>query len=189
MARTKQHELWRANNAHTRACCSPALLKSALRRPTPWIASVSRAIVLTIIIALPWVLVSSAGQQAEAADQVRLEVNMEGNIRWRPRASSSRALEQAALLHQGSRTGQQQLPGRAGFNHDRPCAAEDRPAQPRPATCAARCWTSPRTPTGVELTSVSTTGGGGGDEGGGGGDRYGGLLGDAPRRSSCPVQI
>src|SRR5690606_40782602 len=31
-----------------------ALLKSSLRRPTPWIVGITAAIVLTVMIALPW---------------------------------------------------------------------------------------------------------------------------------------
>src|SRR5690606_5485513 len=34
-----------------------ALLKSSLRRPTPWIVGITAAVALTVMIAVPWVLV------------------------------------------------------------------------------------------------------------------------------------
>jgi multidrug efflux pump subunit AcrB/ABC-type multidrug transport system ATPase subunit len=62
----------------TRALLS-ALLKSALRRPTAWIASVSVAIMATVVIALPWVIGSSLGQPAAQAEQVGLQIELGGS--------------------------------------------------------------------------------------------------------------
>jgi multidrug efflux pump subunit AcrB len=56
-----------------------ALLKSSLRRPTPWIVGITAAILLTIVIALPWVLVSSLSPPAEQADQVALQIELGGS--------------------------------------------------------------------------------------------------------------
>jgi HAE1 family hydrophobic/amphiphilic exporter-1 len=59
-----------------------ALLKSSLRRPTPWIVGITAAILLTIVIALPWVLVSSLSPPAEQADQVALQIELGDDDRF-----------------------------------------------------------------------------------------------------------
>lgn len=96
-ARQQREQTDGSRNPQTTRDLFSGLLKSALRRPTPWVTSVSVALVLTIIIALPWVLVSSSSQQAEEADEVRLEVNMEGNNSLEAASEIFIRLEQAAL--------------------------------------------------------------------------------------------
>src|SRR5690606_5624064 len=73
LARLSRRAEWRREHGgkpppqRARALLS-ALLKSALRRPAPWLVGVTVSIVLTIVIALPWVLVGSLAQQAEQAE-------------------------------------------------------------------------------------------------------------------------
>src|SRR5690606_22852827 len=74
-----------------------ALLKSALRRPAPWLVGVTVSIVLTIVIALSWVLVGSLAQQAEQADQVSLEIELSGSRSLDAAASVFTRIEEAVL--------------------------------------------------------------------------------------------
>lgn len=78
-----------------------ALLMSALRRPAPWLVGVTVSIVLTIVIALPWVLVGSLAQQAEQADQVSLEIELAGSRSLDAAASVFARMEQAVLALDG----------------------------------------------------------------------------------------
>ncbi len=52
------------------------VLKVALRRPGGWLAGVAGAVLLTVIVAVPWVLVSTATQEPPEADEVRLGVEL-----------------------------------------------------------------------------------------------------------------
>ena len=50
----------------------------ALRQPPAWIAGTAGAVVVTVVIAFPWVAVSSATQEAPEADVVQLAVRFAG---------------------------------------------------------------------------------------------------------------
>jgi multidrug efflux pump subunit AcrB/ABC-type multidrug transport system ATPase subunit len=52
------------------------LLTVALRRPAGWIASVILAVLLTVVIALPWVGLSALPQESREADEVQLAVEL-----------------------------------------------------------------------------------------------------------------
>lgn len=74
-----------------------AFLKVALRRPTLWVIGILGAILLTVIIALPWVLVQSIAQPATEADQVRIEVEFDGGGSLEAAGLVFERLEQAAM--------------------------------------------------------------------------------------------
>ena len=78
-----------------------ALLKSSLRRPTPWIVGITASILLTIVIALPWVLVSSLGAPAEQAEQVALQVELGGSSSLDAAETVFGRIEQALLVLDG----------------------------------------------------------------------------------------
>ena len=74
-----------------------AIVRGALRHPPGWITGTIVAMFLTLVIALPWVLVNSEGAEAENADSVQLAIQFpnRGSV---ARASVSMAkLEQAVL--------------------------------------------------------------------------------------------
>ena len=102
MARLARRAQWREEHGgapppqRARALLS-AFLKSALRRPTPWIVGITVSIVLTILIALPWVLVGSFAQQAAQAEQVVLEVELEGSPSLEAAEEVFARIEQAVL--------------------------------------------------------------------------------------------
>jgi multidrug efflux pump subunit AcrB/ABC-type multidrug transport system ATPase subunit len=78
-----------------------ALLKSALRRPTVWLVSVAVAIVLTLAIALPWVIVDSQVREAKQADQVAMQIDLEGGMSLAAATAVFERGEQAVLALQG----------------------------------------------------------------------------------------
>jgi multidrug efflux pump subunit AcrB/ABC-type multidrug transport system ATPase subunit len=58
------------------------VLMVGLRHPASWLSSVAAAVLLTVVIAVPWVAVSTASQAAREADEVRisLEVSRAGSL-------------------------------------------------------------------------------------------------------------
>src|SRR5690606_34399588 len=106
LARLERGARWRQEHGGTappqptRALLS-AFLKSALRRPTPWLVGVSVSIVLTVVIALPWVLVASFAQQAEQAEQVALQIELDGSSSWAAATTVCERGEQAVLARGG----------------------------------------------------------------------------------------
>lgn len=50
------------------------LLVSGLRRPAGWMGTVGALILVTALIAVPWVAVSTAGQEAPEADELRMQL-------------------------------------------------------------------------------------------------------------------
>jgi multidrug efflux pump subunit AcrB/ABC-type multidrug transport system ATPase subunit len=106
IARIEQRAKWRQERGgavppqRVRALSS-ALLKSALRRPTAWIASVAIAIFLTLVIALPWVIVGSQGREPRQADQVTTQIDLEGGMSIAAATSVFERGEQAVLALEG----------------------------------------------------------------------------------------
>jgi multidrug efflux pump subunit AcrB/ABC-type multidrug transport system ATPase subunit len=184
MARAREFNEGTGKPKQTARVLFSGLLKSALRRPTPWIATVSVAIVLTIIIALPWVLVSTAGQQAEAADEVRLEANMEGNNSLDAASVMFARLEQAALDIPGVEKVSANFQEESGSITITLVPEAERPAATTAGYVRRTMLDIAAKSEGVELSTVATAGvgGGGGGEGGQGGDGTGGLFGDTPSK-------
>jgi multidrug efflux pump subunit AcrB/ABC-type multidrug transport system ATPase subunit len=73
------------------------VLKVALRRPALWLTVVAGAVLLTVIVALPWVLVSSGSQEAAEADEVRLTIDVPSGKTLESIGKDMAVLEQAAL--------------------------------------------------------------------------------------------
>src|SRR5690606_15237195 len=65
--------------------------------PTPWLVGVSVSIVLSIVIALPLVLVGSVAQQGEQADQVTHEIELRGGTSLAAAGTRFARFEQAVL--------------------------------------------------------------------------------------------
>lgn len=73
------------------------LLKVALRRPAPWVVGTFVSIVLTLIVALPWVLVQSISQAPSESEQIRIEVEFEAGGSLESAGLVFQRLEQTAL--------------------------------------------------------------------------------------------
>ncbi len=154
------------------------LLKVALRRPSSWLAGVAAAVLLTVIVAVPWVAVGTAMQEPPAADEVRLAVDL-------PRGDSLEAAERVFDRLEGAVRG---LPGverteslvqeGGGSLTVRLVEAERRPPSTTAGVVRERVRTAARGLEGVEIRSADT--GGGGEEGQGGGGGMLALLGQGP---------
>src|SRR5262245_19368482 len=162
---------------HARAVLA-ALLKSSLRRPTPWLVGITTSILLTVLIALPWVAVSSFTQQAEQADQVALQVELSGSSSLEAAGEVFARLEQAVLDLPGVELVEsnfQEIGGTLTVHLD-----QDARDAATPARVREEVRTATRGLPNVEIGTVNlAAGGGGGDQGGGGGGGggLGGLLG------------
>jgi ABC-type multidrug transport system ATPase subunit len=80
---------------------SSALLKSALRRPTGWVVSVAIAIFMTLVVALPWVIVGSQTREPTRADQVTMQIELEGGMSIAAARAVFERGEQAVLALEG----------------------------------------------------------------------------------------
>lgn len=72
------------------------LLKNSLRNPATWIAVITVSVLITIIVAGPWVLVGSLNQEKDA-DEVRLSIDVPSGESLDAIGRKMSALEQAAL--------------------------------------------------------------------------------------------
>jgi multidrug efflux pump subunit AcrB/ABC-type multidrug transport system ATPase subunit len=156
-----------------------ALLKSSLRRPTPWIVGITASILLTVVIALPWVLVSSLGTQAEQAEQVALQIELGGSSSLEAAEAVFGRIEQAVLDLPGIELVEssfQEIGGTLTVHLEPDVRDGATPARVREEVRLAT-----RGLPDVEIANVNLAAGeGGGEEGGGGGGGgLGGLLGGA----------
>jgi multidrug efflux pump subunit AcrB/ABC-type multidrug transport system ATPase subunit len=106
IARLEQRAQWRQERGgvmppqRARALFS-ALLKTALRRPTAWIVSVAVAIALTLVIALPWVFVGGQAREPKLAEQVTMQIDLEGSMSIAAATVVFERGEQAVLALEG----------------------------------------------------------------------------------------
>ena len=153
-----------------------ALLKSALRRPAPWLVGVTVSIMLTIVIALPWVLVGSLTQEAENTDEVQMQLELGGSTSLAAAGAVFERAEQAVLELEGIDLVESSFEEVGGSLtvHLVPDAQDAGGATPERVRNEVR-----RAVENLDNVTVSTVsaGGGGGDGELGGGD--GGVFGDS----------
>jgi multidrug efflux pump subunit AcrB/ABC-type multidrug transport system ATPase subunit len=77
------------------------VLKVALRRPALWLTVVAASVLLTVIVAVPWVGVSTVSREASQADEVRLLVDVPSGKSLEAVGKDAAVLEQAALELEG----------------------------------------------------------------------------------------
>lgn len=73
------------------------VLVTGLRRPAGWLAAVGGAVVITVVVAVPWVAVTTAGQEAAEADEVRLSLEVPASGSLEATGEIFGRLERAAL--------------------------------------------------------------------------------------------
>jgi multidrug efflux pump subunit AcrB/ABC-type multidrug transport system ATPase subunit len=154
-----------------------AFLKSALRRPAGWLVGLTIAIVLTIVIALPWVLVGSLGQQAEQTDQVTLQIELSGSSSLEAAVAVFERMELAVLDLDGIERVESSIEEVGGsltvhLDPDARDAGDATPARVREEVRRAVRGMP------VEISTADMAGGGQAGGGGGGGGGSGGLLGE-----------
>lgn len=77
------------------------ILKVALRRPALWLTVVATVVLITVIVAVPWVLVSTGSQEAAEADEVRLTIDVPSGKSLDAIGEDVTVLEQSALELEG----------------------------------------------------------------------------------------
>jgi multidrug efflux pump subunit AcrB/ABC-type multidrug transport system ATPase subunit len=77
------------------------LLKISLRRPAAWLAVITVAVLITIVVAFSWILVGGTPKEASEADVVRLSVDVPSGESLEAIGRQMSALEQAALDLEG----------------------------------------------------------------------------------------
>lgn len=77
------------------------VLKNSLRTPAAWLAVITCAVLITFVVAVPWVLVSSTAQEAREADEVRLSIDVPSGESLDAISRNMSALEKAALEIEG----------------------------------------------------------------------------------------
>jgi multidrug efflux pump subunit AcrB/ABC-type multidrug transport system ATPase subunit len=77
------------------------VLKVALRSPAGWLAGVTAAVLFTVVVALPTVMVGTATKEAAEADEIRLAVEVDAGGSLEATAERFAYLEQAALKLDG----------------------------------------------------------------------------------------
>ena len=155
------------------------LLMTALRRPSGWIAGVVVAVVVTLLVAVPWVLVRTA-TTSTTADEVRLAVRLGAGRSLDAATKAFERLELAALELDGVdrvESAIQEEEGSLTVYLDDEAERPDDLTIGRVEEAVRQAAKELRE---VEILRPGEGGGGGGDGGGGGG--LGGLLGGAPAK-------
>jgi multidrug efflux pump subunit AcrB/ABC-type multidrug transport system ATPase subunit len=162
------------------------LLASALRRPAGWITGVALAVLITAIVALPWVLVNSTAQDAPQADEIQLSVrlagvrgSLEGAVRVFER------LEGAVMSIDGVDKVESMVQEEGGSLTIRLVDREERPSSLNAGRIREAVHQEARELRGVEILRPGEgagAGAGGGGPSGQGGGEAGGLLGGAPSK-------
>ncbi|KPL17430.1 MAG: hypothetical protein AMS26_00985 [Bacteroides sp. SM23_62] len=73
------------------------LLKVSLRHPAGWLAVITGSVLITVIVAVPWLLVSSTSEEAREADEIRLSIDVPSGDSLEAIGRDISGLEQAAL--------------------------------------------------------------------------------------------
>jgi len=157
------------------------LVAGALRRPSAWIAGTAIAVLVTVIIAVPWVLVNSASQEAPEADSVRLAVRFASGRGSIEAASSAMSrLESAVLELEGVDMVEAVIQEDGGSLTVHLVDEADRPTGFRAQKVRQVVRMAAKEVKGLQVLRPGEGDGGGGGGGGGGQGGLEALLGDAP---------
>ena len=151
----------------------------ALRHPPAWLAGTAGAVLATMILALPWVSVQTATQEAPEADSVQFATRFASGQGSIEAASEAMArLERAVLELDGLEMVEARIQEEGGSLTVQLVDPADRPAGFGAQRVREAVRRAARDIEGLEILRPGEEQLGGGDGGGGGG--LGGLLGGAP---------
>ena len=158
------------------------VVAGALRRPPAWIAGTAAAVLVTVVIALPWVTVQTVTQEAPEAEWVQFATRFSagrGSIEAADRAMGR--LERAVLDLEGVDTVEAMIREDGGSLTVQLADPAERPAGFRAARVRAVVREAARAVQGLEILRPGEERMGGGADGGGPGQAgLGGLLGGSP---------
>ena len=157
------------------------VLVVALRRPTVWVTAVSLAVLLTVVVALPWVAVGAASQEPAEQEEVRFSVEVENARALERTAEVFEHLEAAAKTIKGLKFVESVVREDGGQLTVHLPPLGERPKETDAARVRQVIYGAASELSDVRVNAPSAGfGGGGGDgEGGGGLDT---LLGQGPAR-------
>ena len=154
------------------------VVAGALRHPPAWIAGTAVAVILTVIIALPWVTVTSATQEAPEADTVQFATRLSAGQGSIQAASDAMArLERAVLELEGIDTVEAAIQEDSGSLTVQLVDRADRPTGFNADRVRVAVHLAADEVEGLEVLrpGEDEMGGGGGGQAG-----FGGLLGGSP---------
>jgi multidrug efflux pump subunit AcrB/ABC-type multidrug transport system ATPase subunit len=73
------------------------LLKVSLRHPAGWLAVITGSVLITVFVAVPWLVVSSTSEEAREADEIRLSIDVPSGDSLEAIGRDISGLERAAL--------------------------------------------------------------------------------------------
>jgi len=157
------------------------VLTVALRRPGGWLTGVAAAVLLTVVIAVPWVAVSSTTQEAPEATNIRFSVTIDTGGSLDRATGSIERLERAAMAIEGVKLVESVVQEDVGAVTVHLLPKDERPKRINAASVRRVLRDAADELPEVEVESQQTGFGGGGDsDAGGGGGGLAGLFGQGP---------
>ncbi|RLE24562.1 MAG: hypothetical protein DRJ65_09635 [Acidobacteria bacterium] len=151
------------------------VLVTGLRRPAGWLAAVGVAVIITVVVAVPWVAVTTAGSEAAEADQVRLSLEVPASGSLEATAEIFDRLELAAMDMAGVESVESVFQEEGGTLTVKLQEPEERPETATAVRLRAQLDGAVEGVDGIEIRRLDGGAGGGqGDRGGGATDALGG---------------
>jgi len=157
------------------------LMAVALRRPAGWLTGVIGAVLLTVVIAVPWVAVGTATQEPPEAEQVRFSLEIESGGSLERAAGVVERLERAAMSLDGVELVESVVREEGGSLTVHLLPKEERAAEVNAARVRQVIQKTASELADVDIQGQQSAfgGGGGGGARGGGGGGLAGLLGQS----------
>jgi multidrug efflux pump subunit AcrB/ABC-type multidrug transport system ATPase subunit len=134
------------------------LLKVALRRPAIWLTVITAAVLFTVIVAFPWVMVSSLSQEAREADLIRLSVDVPAGESLEAIGEDISLLEQAALDLEGVKSVESVIQEESVTLTIRLVDPDERPEDLTASRVRAKVRDAAKTLKGIEIRSQQASG-------------------------------
>jgi len=160
-----------------------AVLTVALRRPTVWVAFVLAAVLLTVVIAIPWVAVGTASQEPPEAKQIRFSVETESTQSLARTTAGFEAVEGALMELEGLRLVESMIREEGGSITVHLLPKGERPDDVNATRVRQVAREAARSLKDLRVNSQSQSFGGGGGGSGSSGGGVGSLLGTGPART------
>ena len=152
------------------------ILKNSLRRPATWLTAITAAVLITVIIGLPWVLVGNRNQEAKEADEIKLTIQVPAGDSLESISRSMSSLEQAALKIDGVKTVESVVRERESTITIRFAERDKRPRELTAPLVRSKITEASKSLKGFSIKPENSSGGSGGGQQSGG---IAGLMGQS----------
>jgi multidrug efflux pump subunit AcrB/ABC-type multidrug transport system ATPase subunit len=152
------------------------LLKISLRHPAGWLAVITVSVLITVIVALPWLLVSTTSEEAREADEIRLSIDVPSGDSLEAIGRDMSGLERAALDIDGVKYVESIVQEDNSSLNIRFVDRDERPEGLTASKVRSKIRESAKSLKGINVRAEDTSGEGGSREGGGNAQ----LFGQAP---------